>query len=364
MPQSEESFPVSDAAAVPARRWALDVIRIVSVIGVVAIHVFGNMVGNDAVHGSARWWGAVVVDLGFVWVVPVFVMISGALILEPRQFAKGPVDFYRRRLLRLGPAFVFWPLFYVFVVSSVMAGQLSDAKVFLLGVIDGRSYTHLYFLWLIVGLYIVAPVLAAFLRDGGRRRALIFAGSALLVTVGALMSATVLTAAGYERSLSQSALTQWLPYVGFFLAGWALRDTVLRGWRLAAVTASAVAGTGAVILQYGLQDRLPMVNALLPISYFGPVVTIVALAWFVVGVSALNDWRPRRTAGPIRVLSDASFGVFLVHFALIHVVRMIPVLTPTDEFLPVTILVWILVTVLSFALVVALRRIPWVNRLV
>lgn len=336
-----------------------------SVIGVVAIHVFGNMVGNDAVRGSGRWWGAVIVDLGFVWVVPVFVMISGALILEPRQFAKGPADFYRRRLLRLGPAFVFWPLFYVFVVSSVMAGQLADVKGFLLGVIDGRSYTHLYFLWLIVGLYVVAPVLAAFLRDGGRRRALIFAGSALLVTVGALMSATVLTAAGYERSLSQSAMTQWLPYVGFFLAGWALRDTVLRGWRLAAVTAVAVAGTGAVILQYGWQDRLPVANALLPISYFGPVVTVVALAWFVVGVSVLNEWRPRgAAAGFIRVLSDASFGVFLVHFALIHVVRTVPALAPTDEFLPVTILVWILVTVLSLALVIALRRIPWVNRLV
>lgn len=272
MPQRGDVAPASDGVAAPARRWALDVLRIVSVIGVVAIHVFGNMVGNDAVRGSGRWWGGVIVDLGFVWVVPVFVMISGALILEPRQFAKGPADFYRRRLLRLGPAFVFWPLFYVFVVSSVMAGQLADVKGFLLGVIDGRSYTHLYFLWLIVGLYVVAPVLAAFLRDGGRRRALIFAGSALLVTVGALMSATVLTAAGYERSLSQSAMTQWLPYVGFFLAGWALRDTVLRGWRLAAVTAVAVAGTGAVILQYGWQDRLPVVNALRRIPWVNRLV--------------------------------------------------------------------------------------------
>ncbi len=165
------------SAPVPQRRWALDVLRIVSVIGVVAIHVFGNMVGNDAVHGSIRWWGAVIVDLGFVWVVPVFVMISGALILEPRQYAKGPADFYRRRLLRLGPAFVFWPLFYVFVVSSVMAGRLADWRASarrrrrppqlhapVLPLVDRR-------------LYVVAPVLAAFLRDGGRRRAACSPGS-------------------------------------------------------------------------------------------------------------------------------------------------------------------------------------------
>ncbi|WP_168429555.1 MULTISPECIES: acyltransferase [unclassified Microbacterium] len=367
MTPSTNSGPAATAPerpAAPQRRWALDVLRIVSVIGVVAIHVFGNMVGNDAVHGSARWWGAVVVDLGFVWVVPVFVMISGALILEPRQYAKGPADFYRRRLLRLGPAFVFWPLFYVFVVSSVMAGRLADWRGFLLGVVDGRSYTHLYFLWLIVGLYVAAPVLAAFLRDGGRRRAAVFAGVVLAVTVATLVSATVLTAAGYDRSLSQSALTQWLPYVGFFLAGWALRDTVLRGWKLIGVTAVAVVGTASVIVQYGRQDHLPLLGVLFPISYYGPIVAIVALAWFVVAISVLRDWQPGRAAGVVRVLSDASFGVFLVHFAVIHLVRTVPALAPTDDDLRITVLVWVLVCVISFALVAALRRVPWVNRLV
>lgn len=357
--------PSSEPVARPSRRWDLDILRIVSVVGVVAIHVFGNMVGNDAVRGSARWWGAVVLDLGFVWVVPVFVMISGALILEPRQFEEGPRDFYRRRLLRLGPAFVFWPLFYVFVVHSVMVGELSDWKAFVLGVVDGRSYTHLYFLWLIVGLYVVAPVLAAFLRDGGRHRAQVFAGVVLVVTVTALISANLLSAAGYERSVSQSALTQWLPYVGFFVAGWALRDTVLRGWRLVSVTAAAVVGTSLVIIQYGRQDDLPPVlGVFFPISYYGPAVAIVALAWFVVAVSYLHDWRPGRSAGFVRVLSDASFGVFLVHFAVIHLVRSVPALAPTDEFLPITSVVWALVTVLSFCLVAALRRIPGVNRLV
>lgn len=335
-----------------------------SVVGVVAIHVFANMVGNDAVHGSIRWWGAVVFDLGFVWVVPVFVMISGALILEPRQHRKGPADFYRRRLLRLGPPFVFWPLFYVFVVSSVMAGEVAGWRGFVLGMVDGRSYTHLYFLWLIVGLYVVAPVLAAFLRDGGLRRSKIIAVVVLAVTVATLISANVLTAAGYERSLSQSALTQWLPYVGFFLAGWALKDTVLRGRRLVAVAAVAVVGTVAVIVQYGRQEDLPLLGVILPISYYGPVVVVVALAWFMVAISVLRDWEPGRAAGFVRVLSDASFGVFLVHFAVIHLVRTVPALAPTNEVLPVTFLVWVLVTVISFALIVALRRIPWINRLV
>ncbi len=69
-----------------------------------------------------------------------------------------------------------------------------------------------------------------------------FAGVVLAVTVATLVSSNVLTAAGYDRSLSQTALTQWLPYVGFFLAGWALRETVLRGWKLVGVAAIALSG--------------------------------------------------------------------------------------------------------------------------
>ena len=41
--------------------------------------------------------GRVVVDIGNVWVIPVFVMVSGALVLGPRAHAAGPRAFYRKR---------------------------------------------------------------------------------------------------------------------------------------------------------------------------------------------------------------------------------------------------------------------------
>lgn len=346
------------------RRWSLDVLRVISIVGVIAIHVFGNMVGNADVSGSARWWVAVTIDPGFVWVVPVFVMISGALLLEPRQFQRGPADFYRRRLLRLGPAFVFWPLFYVFVVHPAVTGQPGNLRSFVLGVVDGRSYTHLYFLWLIVGLYVVAPVFAAFLREGGTRRAYVFAGAVLAVTVAALISSNILTVAGYDRSSSQTAVTQWVPYVGFFLAGWALRDLVLQGWRLAVVGAVTVAAIGLIIVQYGTRGNSAYLDALLPVSYYGPVVAVAALGCYITVNGALAGWQPGRGASILRSLSDASFGVFLVHFAVMLAVRAIPALSDTATSLPSTFAVWAVVTVLSFVFVILARKVPGVRRLV
>jgi surface polysaccharide O-acyltransferase-like enzyme len=50
----------------------------------VAIHVFGHMVGR-APRDSRAWWIAMAIDVGWIWVVPGFVMISGALMLGSKQ---------------------------------------------------------------------------------------------------------------------------------------------------------------------------------------------------------------------------------------------------------------------------------------
>ena len=364
-PGGEYDVRMPERAAGPVtRRWSLDVLRIVSIVGVIAIHVFGNLVGNTEVKDSVRWWIAVAIDLGFVWVVPVFVMISGALVLEHRQFTNGPADFYRRRLLKLAPAFIFWPVFYAFVVHNAVTGSPESLRDFALGVIDGRSYTHLYFLWLIVGLYAAAPVLEAFLHGGGRRRAYVFAGVALAATVTTLVSAKILTAAGDERSLSTMALTQWVPYVGFFLAGWALRDLVLRGWCLAAVGFVTMMGTGLIVVQYGLRGNIMIADVLLPVSYYGPVVAVVALGCFITVNSILARWQPGPATGLFRTLSDAAFGVFLVHFAVMLAVRSVPAFNDSDESLVSAFAIWALVTVVSFAVVIVLRKIPFARRLV
>ena len=140
-----------------------------AICGVVAIHVFGLVISEH--EGSRGWWAGVVLDVGSTWVVPVFVMISGALLLAPRAHASGPVAFYRKRFVRIVPALIVWHLVYQLVVRQLIRGQDLDWGTATANLINGKTYTALYFLWLIAGLYVIAPVLAAFLSGGGRRRA-------------------------------------------------------------------------------------------------------------------------------------------------------------------------------------------------
>lgn len=352
---------------VSTRSISLDVLRIGAILGVIAIHVFAGIVSNPAIRGSGTWWVAAIIDIGSIWVVPVFVMVSGALLLSPRAHADGPAAFYVKRLLRLGPAFVVWQIFYIVVVRILISHEQLTVVQTIGLVVDGKAYTQLYFLWLIAGLYLIAPVLAAFLGGGGQRRALVFAGSVLLFSVAVVGLSGLSTLFGDPHPIVLNALTQWLPYVGFFLAGWALRTVVLsRGWTVAAalVTAALLA---EAIWQYGTVSRPSWLQAVSPVGYYGAVVAAAALGVFVVVQSVFSRvvQLRERPARMLAELSDAAFGVFLVHFFFLTLAAtLFPALEAarTDS-LPVAIALWAGVAALSFAVSLAAHRVPALRRL-
>ena len=75
-------------------------LRIAAIGAVVLIHSSSGLVLNNAIRGSATWWVGVVLNRGAGWAVPVFIMVSGALLLAPRP-NEGAAAFYRRRLDRI-----------------------------------------------------------------------------------------------------------------------------------------------------------------------------------------------------------------------------------------------------------------------
>jgi surface polysaccharide O-acyltransferase-like enzyme len=345
----------------PSRSLALDVVRICAILGVVAIHSFGYIVTNVAIEGSVDWWFATAIDYGSRWVVPVFVMVSGALLLSPRAHAEGPAAFYRKRLFRLGPAFVVWQLFYVFIVRIWLTHEALSRGAILQLFANGTTYEQLYFLWLIVGLYLVAPVLAAFLREGGPTRAYIFAAAVLVFTLAVYALTNLSALNGDPQPIVLNALTEWLPYVGYFLAGWALRNAVLRSlWTIlvGVITAGLLVET---VWQYVNRGHLTLLQAVSPVSYLGAIVAISSIGIFLVGQGIFASVKPsRRTSRVVVETSAASFGVFLVHaFLIVAALTLIPWIgSHIDSNILVALGVWLGAVVVSFAISIGARRVP------
>jgi surface polysaccharide O-acyltransferase-like enzyme len=345
------------------RRSSLDILRVVAICGVVAIHTFSLMVTNNAdKRGNPEWWTAVTLDLAFVWTVPVFVMISGALLLNPRAHRNGPADFYRRRTLRILPALLFWHLFYLLVVRVVLQENPPSLAYLYEMVLEGKIYTHLYFLWIILGLYVVAPVLSAFLGDDARRIRIF----TVVVCVGTVVIFTIPTVGGYlglPSPISLTIFTLWMPYVSYFVAGYALARVSLSRRATVALSFAIAALTALTVWEYGIRPEFGFLQAVNPVSYYGASILVLSLAVFVVTTSVLDRVRfSERAARWAARLSDASFGVFLVHLAVLAVLqRFVPTLTDGGSLLELF-LVYAVVVVGSYAISLFASRIPGVRR--
>ncbi|SFT36633.1 acyltransferase [Arthrobacter sp. ov118] len=355
--------PEASAAVASPRDYSLDILRILSICGVVAIHLFGYVMGHSE-RGSRNWWLGAALDIPFIWVVPVFVMISGALLLAPQDRVLEPRSFYRKRAVRLLPALIVWHLVYLLGVRWLMRGEdLPPARAAQL-LYDGAVFTQLYFLWLILGLYLVAPLITAFLQNGGPRRAQILAAALLAATALAFMAPGIAGSLGFARPISLNIFTHWLPYVGYFVAGRALRGVLLRGWSLFAAIVVAIGLAGLCLWQYGHQGQAGLLNVVSPVSYLSPTVMVLAVAVFLSARSIFSRITPAPAAGRMLVtISAASFGVFLVHLLVFEIIRLNVPAVFDGRSVVAAFASYAATLVLSFTIAVLASRIPFLRNI-
>ncbi|WP_214465765.1 acyltransferase family protein [Microbacterium flavescens] len=175
---------------------------------------------------------------------------------------------------------------------------------------------------------------------------------------------SVLGAAGSPRPIHLSALTQWLPYVGYFVAGAAFAGIVVRRGQALLLALAAAALLAFGIWEYGVSPAFPAVRALLPVTYTSVVTAGATIAIFLLA-QRLFSGRVGPMAGKVwRTLSDASFGVFLVHFAILIAVRMLlpDFARAATSSIVAAVLLWLAVVTVSFAVSLTARRIPFVRR--
>ncbi len=338
------------------------------------IHVAGLSFVREELDGTAAWALGGALAYGSRWAVIVFVMVSGALLLTPPA-DPDPRRFFRRRLAKVGIPLLVWHAAYIPLSA---ARWDSTPRELLANFLEGRSYTALYFFWLILGLYAVTPLLWP-LVSALTTRALGVAGAALAAVpaLDVVLRGLVAVLREEPRVLPEPTLvTQFVPYVGYFLLGYALRGVVLRGARLAAL-AAVLAGllaqmvwqalaVEAVDAETGSTGLLPV---LLPLNYQGAVVGLSAVAVFLFArglVHPGSTWAGPARAARLRRLGDLTFGVFAVHLLVFWAIAQVPGLDVEEgaTTAPGVVLLSAVVVVVSFGVAWLLSRTPVLRRVV
>ena len=145
----------------PKRIVYLDILKILATFGVITMHV-------AAIHwytespSSFNWKVFNFYDSIVRWVVPIFVMISGALFLDNSK-ELNIKKLYKKNILRIITAFIFWSLIYAIKTNNFFVKGKESIVPFLRSFFEGHY--HLWFLYMIVGLYMMVPILRKVTAD-------------------------------------------------------------------------------------------------------------------------------------------------------------------------------------------------------
>jgi surface polysaccharide O-acyltransferase-like enzyme len=337
----------------------MDMLRIAAILAVIVIHAIGSATKQSGTGWhSAWWWGANLLNTACLWCVPVFVMVSGALLLDPTRQGSGSA-FLKRRAMRIGIPLVFWIAVYLIFQRQFYGQDLSVGGT-VKAVASGDPYLQLYFLFIVAGLTALTPVLRKLIEHSSRRELTILTGGAL--GFGLVEHAVRELGGGGGFN----AVTRFLPYVGYYLAGYLIttftvteRSQRAARWLVVAGWLATALGSGALAARYGWTS-----NGNFLYDYLSPTVMLTSLAVF----TAARSWTPKRlSTQQMRKLGGATFGVFLIHPLLLFPLQRMLSLPDSSAIgrtvawaVPVACVVFAATT----AIALAASRVPGVRRLI
>ncbi|MDC2014921.1 acyltransferase [Bacteroides thetaiotaomicron] len=174
----------------------LDVVRFIAMFTVVCCHCtdpFNFYPGTAPNIGEIKLWGAI---YGSVLrpCVPLFVMITGALLLPVRGDAS---TFYKKRISRVFYPFLIWSVlynlfpwitgllglnpqiildFFPYAGEEVMQQSFSVSLEYILMIPFNFSIlaVHMWYIYLLIGLYLYLPVFSAWVEKASERAKLMF----------------------------------------------------------------------------------------------------------------------------------------------------------------------------------------------
>lgn len=198
------------------RDSSLDLIRVVATLAVVSLHSDQITLSTTNYVGGKSWWVVLFINTVSRTAVPLFVMLSGCLLLEKYPAQKystlATKTLYRILLPLISWSFIYlgWRSYYYDDISP----ELIIDKV-----LSGDLY-HLYFLYALAGLYLTIPIWI-FLTTHYQKQALVSLSvfSVLLTIVNYFV---------FDQHSLGNGLFLFVPYACYFLAGNTLKPVSTR----------------------------------------------------------------------------------------------------------------------------------------
>lgn len=295
--------------------------RIIACFAIVILHeLFASTTDSyfGGVMSEGDWMFEYIAEHMIMWAVPVFLMITGALQLDSdRKLTKGKL--FKKYIRRVALALVVFTLIFTILDWAFDAGydeNLPVILVWLKKLFLGQSWAHMWYIYLLIGLYLLLPFFKAgwnHLSDSGKKYLIVI----LLIfnsAVGMINNVLPYVGESYAGGIAFGIHIATIYPVYLFLGDWLLRHRMKLGTAIAltAVCSAvliicAIVQRGADPIASGMLDCIHQYNSLF-------------VAGQAAGAYAMMLYIKAPAGRFVRTVDDCTFGIYIIHMIGIHLV--------------------------------------------
>lgn len=342
------------SSAPPHRVAAFDILNVLACISVVALHVNGDV---WAFGRNAHWLSCMAVQVVCYWAVPIFVMLTGATLMDYRERYDTRI-FFKKRLIKTAIPFLAWS----FIAMAILLARgtfpwdtVADPVSLWNYIMSAGPQPIYWFFPMIWGMYLCIPALS--LVPAEQRKA----------CFGYLFAVSFVFVALVPQILKCFGM-QWpvtFPldggYVIYLVAGYLLTQIqpTKKQFRLiyaAGIGSAVLMFVGEVHTCYQANDAVVFWQ-----GYLNFPCVLMSIAVF--SAVYYHDWSDldAKAAKMLECLSSFSFGVYLVHFFLIDALNQSPIDANSWFWRTLGVLV---IYAVSCCIVWLLKRVPVLRKIV
>jgi len=283
-------------------------IRVIASFSIVVLHTFSFFVTTYDCLNIQRILSFSVRNLQ-MYAVPCFVMVSGALLLNPdREISIRHI--YSKYIKRIVIALLVFSLVF-FLADFLISGQpltFASALVWLRQVYQNSSWNHMWYLYMILAIYLLLPLYRIISKGAEEKE---YRYGLLIYLIGLVILPTLDAVTGIKTGFYICVYTV---YPFYFFLGFALSRKIVRipGWIAGLFFMLGLVG---IILLTVLQFHSNLEPAGKLTGNYSSIVVVI----FSTGVFGLLSQIERTKDKQnfffrlILILDHVSFGVYLIH---------------------------------------------------
>ncbi|WP_321373630.1 acyltransferase family protein [uncultured Draconibacterium sp.] len=322
--------------------WADD-LRIFAILAVIVIHAVIPIVHNFNSISLKYWWLGNILNSASRFCIPVFLMLTGALML-PKEYQLG--DFFKKRMLRILLPFILWNFIYIVYKWNRDSIEINFLE-YSLSQFQGGAYYHLWYVYMIIGIYLIFPVLNKWIKYASIVEMRYF----LVIWIISLL----LKVPSVKNYFPNINLGYFAEFIGYPVLGHYLNIISIRKVKQVSILLFIGGITITAIGAYVLSNVQKAINEDF-YSYLSLNVMMSSIGIFLF-IKNTNLFKPSRYK-IFKLMGDHSYGIYLSHLLFLELMINVGI---TWDFLhpfigiPLTIL---LCLILSSLTVILINKLP------